>query len=223
MKEVILDTETTGLSIHEGHRIVEIGCIELDNLIPTKKQFHCYLNPERRVSKKALEVHGYADEFLSKQKKFQDVVDEFLDFVEGKKLIIHNAEFDLSHLNNELAILGKKKLKSENVVDTLVLARDKFPGSPTSLDALCKRYRIDNSQRTQHSALIDCDLLAKVYINLLDQKEPTLNFQDQDNEKKLMNLNQSNQYYKQIVKPTIDEIKLHRDYLKRSLKKNFFN
>jgi|TARA_B110000093_G_C12756693_1_gene320762 DNA polymerase-3 subunit epsilon len=223
MKEVVLDTETTGLSIHEGHRIVEIGCIELDNLIPTKKQFHCYLNPERRVSKKALEVHGYADEFLSKQKKFQDVVDEFLDFVEGKKLIIHNAEFDLSHLNNELAILGKKKLKSENVVDTLVLARDKFPGSPTSLDALCKRYRIDNSQRTQHSALIDCDLLAKVYINLLDQKEPTLNFQDQDNEKKLMNLNQSNQYYKQIVKPTIDEIKLHRDYLKRSLKKNFFN
>tara|TARA_B100000780_G_scaffold137323_1_gene96140 strand:- start:1142 stop:1813 length:672 start_codon:yes stop_codon:yes gene_type:complete len=223
MKEVVLDTETTGLSIHEGHRIVEIGCIELDNLIPTKKQFHCYLNPERRVSKKALEVHGYADEFLSKQKKFQDVVDEFLDFVEGKKLIIHNAEFDLSHLNNELAILGKKKLKSENVVDTLVLARDKFPGSPTSLDALCKRYRIDNSQRTQHSALIDCDLLAKVYINLLDQKEPTLNFQDQDNEKKLMNLNQSNQYYKQIVKPTIDEIKLHKDYLKRSLKKNFFN
>ena len=223
MKEVVLDTETTGLSIHEGHRIVEIGCIELDNLIPTKKQFHCYLNPERRVSEKALEVHGYADEFLSKQKKFQDVVDEFLDFVEGKKLIIHNAEFDLSHLNNELAILGKKKLKSENVVDTLVLARDKFPGSPTSLDALCKRYRIDNSQRTQHSALIDCDLLAKVYINLLDQKEPTLNFQDQDNEKKLMNLNQSNQYYKQIVKPTIDEIKLHKDYLKRSLKKNFFN
>ena len=223
MKEVVLDTETTGLSIHEGHRIVEIGCIELDNLIPTKKQFHCYLNPERRVSKKAFEVHGYADEFLSKQKKFQDVVDEFLDFVEGKKLIIHNAEFDLSHLNNELAILGKKKLKSENVVDTLVLARDKFPGSPTSLDALCKRYRIDNSQRTQHSALIDCDLLAKVYINLLDQKEPTLNFQDQDNEKKLMNLNQSNQYYKQIVKPTIDEIKLHKDYLKRSLKKNFFN
>tara|TARA_B110000967_G_C18846697_1_gene542350 strand:- start:531 stop:1202 length:672 start_codon:yes stop_codon:yes gene_type:complete len=223
MKEVVLDTETTGLSIHEGHRIVEIGCIELDNLIPTKKQFHCYLNPERRVSEKALEVHGYTDEFLSKQKKFQDVVDEFLDFVEGKKLIIHNAEFDLSHLNNELAILGKKKLKSENVVDTLVLARDKFPGSPTSLDALCKRYRIDNSQRTQHSALIDCDLLAKVYINLLDQKEPTLNFQDQDNEKKLMNLNQSNQYYKQIVKPTIDEIKLHKDYLKRSLKKNFFN
>ena len=168
-------------------------------------------------------MHGYADEFLSKQKKFQDVVDEFLDFVEDKRLIIHNAEFDLSHLNNELAILALKKLKSENVVDTLVLARDKFPGSPTSLDALCKRYRIDNSNRTQHSALIDCDLLAKVYINLLDQKEPTLNFKNQDNEKKLMNLNQSNQYYKQIVKPTIDEIKLHRDYLKRSLKKNFFN
>ena len=223
MKEVVLDTETTGLSIHEGHRIVEIGCIELDNLIPTKKQFHCYLNPERRVSEKALEVHGYTDEFLSKQKKFQDVVDEFLDFVEGKKLIIHNAEFDLSHLNNELAILGKKKLKSENVVDTLVLARDKFPGSPTSLDALCKRYRIDNSQRTQHSALIDCDLLAKVYINLLDQKEPTLNFKNEDNEKKIINLNDKNQYFKKVIKPTEEELKLHKEYLKSSLKKNFFN
>ncbi len=223
MKEVVLDTETTGLSIQDGHRVVEIGCIELDNLILTKKQFHCYLNPERRVSEKALEVHGYTDEFLSKQKKFENVADEFLDFINDKKLIIHNAEFDLSHLNNELAILGKKKLNSENVVDTLVLARDKFPGSPTSLDALCKRYRIDNSKRTQHSALVDCELLAKVYINLLDQKEPTLNFQDQDNEKKLTNLNHSNQYYKQIIKPTPEEIELHKNYLTSSLKKNFFN
>jgi len=223
MKEVILDTETTGLSIQDGHRVVEIGCIELDNLILTKKKFHCYLNPERKVSEKALEVHGYTDEFLSKQKKFENIVDEFLDFINDKKLIIHNAEFDLSHLNNELAILGKKKINSENVVDTLVLARDKFPGSPTSLDALCKRYRIDNSKRTQHSALVDCDLLAKVYINLLDQKEPTLNFQDQDNEKKLTNLNHSNQYYKKIIKPTTEEIELHKNYLKSSLKKNFFN
>ena len=222
MKEVVLDTETTGLSIQDGHRVVEIGCIELDNLILTKKQFHCYLNPERRVSEKALEVHGYTDEFLSKQKKFENVADEFLDFINDKKLIIHNAEFDLSHLNNELAILGKKKLNSENVVDTLVLARDKFPGSPTSLDALCKRYRIDNSKRTQHSALVDCELLAKVYINLLDQKEPTLNFQDQDNEKKLTNSNHSNQYYKQIIKPTPEEIELHKNYLTSSLKKKFF-
>ena len=181
MKEIILDTETTGLSVKEGHRIVEIGCIELDNLVPTKNKFHCYLNPQRKVSERALEVHGYTDEFLSTQKKFIDIVDDFLNFIENKRLVIHNAQFDLSHLNNELALLGKKKINSENVIDTLVLARDKFPGSPTSLDALCKRYRIDNSKRTQHTALIDCDLLSKVYINLLDQKEPTLNFYVQDN------------------------------------------
>ena len=223
MKEIILDTETTGLSVQDGHRIVEIGCIELDNLSITKNKFHCYLNPERKVSEKALEVHGYTDEFLSKQKKFSYIVDEFLDFINDKRLIIHNAEFDLSHLNNELAILGKQKLKSENVVDTLVLARDKFPGSPISLDALCKRYKIDNSKRTQHSALVDCDLLAKVYVNLLDQKEPTLNFQDQDSEKKSINLSKTKEYYKHIVKPTAEELKLHKDYLKNSLKKNFFN
>ena len=223
MKEIILDTETTGLSVQDGHRIVEIGCIELDNLSITKNKFHCYLNPERKVSEKALEVHGYTDEFLSKQKKFSYIVDEFLDFINDKRLIIHNAEFDLSHLNNELAILGKQKLKSENVVDTLVLARDKFPGSPISLDALCKRYKIDNSKRTQHSALVDCDLLAKVYVNLLDQKEPTLNFQDHDSEKKPINLSKTKEYYKHIVKPTVEELKLHKDYLKNSLKKNFFN
>ena len=170
MKEIILDTETTGLSAREGHRIVEIGCIEMDNLVPTRNRFHCYLNPERKVSEKALEVHGYTDEFLSTQKKFSEVVDEFLDFIDNKRLVIHNAEFDLSHLNNELTLLGKKKLDNENVIDTLALARDKFPGSSISLDALCKRYRVDNSKRTQHTALIDCDLLAKVYINLLGQK-----------------------------------------------------
>ena len=223
MKEVILDTETTGLFVKDGHRIVEIGCIELENLIPTKNRFHCYLNPERKVSEKALEVHGYTDEFLSKQKKFFTVVDDFLDFIENKRLVIHNAEFDLSHLNNELALVGKKKLNNENVVDTLTLARDKFPGSPTSLDALCKRYRIDNSKRTQHTALIDCDLLAKVYINLLDQKEPTLDFQSFDNKKIIVDSNESNNYYKKIVKPTEEELKLHKDYLKSSLKKNFFN
>ena len=184
MKEVILDTETTGLFVRDGHRIVEIGCIELEDLMPTKNKFHCYLNPERKVSEKALKVHGYTDEFLSKQKKFSEIVDDFLNFIENKRLVIHNAEFDLSHLNNELLLLGKKKINNEDTVDTLLLARDKFPGSPVSLDALCKRYRIDNSNRTQHTALIDCDLLSKVYINLLDQKEPTLNFQNQENEKK---------------------------------------
>jgi|TARA_B110000305_G_scaffold232991_1_gene288765 DNA polymerase-3 subunit epsilon len=223
MKEVILDTETTGLSTKDGHRIVEIGCVELDNLIPTKNRFHCYLNPERKVSQKAFEVHGYSDEFLSTQKKFSDIADEFLNFIENKKLVIHNAEFDLSHLNNELTLLGKKRLNNENVVDTLALARNKFPGSPISLDALCKRYRVDNSKRTQHTALIDCDLLAKVYINLLDQKEPTLNFQNEDIEKIRMNLNDANQYYKKVIKPTAEEVKLHKNYLKNKLKKNFFN
>tara|TARA_B110000037_G_scaffold133155_1_gene151080 strand:- start:3102 stop:3770 length:669 start_codon:yes stop_codon:yes gene_type:complete len=222
MKEVILDTETTGISISEGHRIVEIGCIELDDLIPTQKRFHCYLNPERKVSEKALEVHGYTDEFLSTQKKFSEVVESFLSFIENKRLVIHNAEFDLSHLNNELTLLGKKKLNSEHVIDTLALARDKFPGSPISLDALCKRYRVDNSKRTQHTALIDCDLLAKVYINLLDQKEPTLNFKNEENIKTIINSNDTNQYYKKVIKPTEEEIKLHREYLKNSLKKNFF-
>ena len=223
MKEVILDTETTGLSVRDGHRIVEIGCIELEDLIPTKNRFHCYLNPEKKVSEKALEVHGYTDEFLSTQKKFAEIVDEFVGFIENKRLVIHNAEFDLSHLNNELALLGKKKLNSENVVDTLAIARNKFPGSPISLDALCKRYRVDNSKRTQHTALIDCDLLAKVYINLLEQKEPTLNFKNEDNEKIIINSNNINQYYKKVVKPSEAELKLHKEYLKNNLKKNFFN
>ena len=223
MKEIVLDTETTGLFVKDGHRIVEIGCIELENLVPTKNRFHCYLNPERKVSEKALKVHGYTDEFLSQQKKFSDVVNDFLDFIENKRLIIHNAEFDLSHLNNELKLLGKKKLDRENVIDTLALARDKFPGSPTSLDALCKRYRIDNSKRTQHTALIDCDLLSKVYINLLEQKEPTLNFQNQNNIKLEKNLSRDLLYYKKIIKPTEEEIKLHKNYLKNKLKKNFFN
>ena len=223
MKEVILDTETTGLFVKEGHRIVEIGCIELEDLVPTKKRFHCYLNPERKVSEKALEVHGYTDEFLSKQKKFSDIVDEFLNFIDNKKLIIHNAQFDLAHLNNELALLGRKKINSENVIDTLALARDKFPGSPISLDALCKRYKIDNSKRTQHTALIDCDLLSKVYINLLDQKEPSLNFKNEDSLEVETNAKESDQYYKKIIKPTEDEIAQHKEYLKKSLKKNYFS
>ena len=221
MIEVILDTETTGLSVKEGHRVVEIGCIELDNLVPTSKKFHCYLNPERKVSQKALEVHGYTDEFLSTKKKFKDIVDEFLAFIENKKLIIHNAEFDLSHLNNELALLGKKKISNDNVLDTLVLARDKFPGSPNSLDALCKKYRIDNSNREKHTALVDCVLLYKVYINLIDQKEPTLNFQNQEM-KIETDLNKNYIYSKKIIKPSLEELKLHKNYLKTKIKKNFF-
>ena len=220
MKEVVLDTETTGISVKEGHRIVEIGCIELDNLIPTKKKFHCYLNPERKVSEKALEVHGYTDEFLAKQIKFSEIGDQFLEFIKDKRLIIHNAEFDLGHLNNELSIFGKKKITNE-VIDTLILARDKFPGSSVSLDALCKRYRIDNSNRTQHTALIDCDLLAKVYINLIDQKEPTLNFQNQDTDTKDEN-NMKVSYFKKVIKPSEKETLNHKEYLKNHLKKNYF-
>ena len=221
MKEIILDTETTGLNVKDGHRIVEIGCIELEDLVPTKKTFHCYLNPERKVSEKAFEVHGYSDEFLSKQKKFSEIVDNFLNFIEGKRLVIHNAEFDIGHLNNEMLILGKNKINNE-IVDTLVLARDKFPGSSINLDSLCKRYRIDNSKRTKHTALIDCDLLAKVYINLLDQKEPTLDFQSEN--KNIAEINDNNiQYYKKIIKPSEEEINLHKNFLKNSLKKNYFN
>ena len=221
MKEVVLDTETTGLSVKDGHRVVEIGCIELEDLIPTKNKFHCYLNPQRKVSEKALAVHGYNDEFLSKQKKFSEIGEEFLDFIKNKKLIIHNAEFDLTHLNNELNLFGKKKIENE-IVDTLILARDKFPGAPVSLDALCKRFRIDNSKRTQHTALIDCDLLAKVYINLIDQKEPTLDFQNNTEEKKQTESSKV-VYFKGIVKPTDQELKKHKEYLKQNLKKNYFS
>ena len=220
MKEVVLDTETTGLSVKDGHRIVEIGCIELENLIPTKNKFHCYLNPERKVSEKALSVHGYNDEFLSKQKKFNEVGEEFLKFIKDKKLIIHNAEFDLAHLNNELNLCGKKKINNE-IIDTLVLARDKFPGAPVSLDALCKRFRIDNSRRTQHTALIDCDLLAKVYINLVDQKEPRLNFQTASQEKNHVN-NLKVEYYKKVINASPEELKNHKEYLKQHLKKNYY-
>jgi DNA polymerase-3 subunit epsilon len=178
------------------------------------------LNPERKVSEKALEVHGYTDEFLATQKKFLDVVEQFLEFIKDKRLIIHNADFDLSHLNNELAILGKKKLTNE-IIDTLILARDKFPGSPVSLDALCKRYRVDNSRRIQHTALVDCDLLAKVYINLIDQKEPTLNFQSDEekiNQKNSVKIN----YFRKVILPSAEELKKHKEYLKNNLKKNFF-
>ncbi len=221
MKEIVLDTETTGISVKEGHRLVEIGCIELDNLIPTKKSFHYYLNPERKVSEKAFEVHGYTDEFLSHQKKFNEISEEFLSFIENKRLIIHNAEFDLSHLNNELRLIGKNKIDNE-IVDTLSLARDKYPGSPVSLDALCKRFRIDNSKRVKHTALIDCDLLASVYINLIDQKEPSFDLSN-TNEESLSLSNKSVQYYKKVIKPSAEELRQHNDYLKKNIKKNFFN
>ena len=221
MIEVVLDTETTGLSVKDGHRIVEIGCIELDNLVPTKKIFHCYLNPERKVSENALKVHGYTDKFLSDKKKFSEIAEDFLKFIEGKKIVIHNAEFDLSHLNNELSLIGKKIISKENVVDTLEIAREKFPGSGISLDALCKRYRIDNSKREKHTALIDCDLLSKVYINLIDQKEPKLDFNRSKNEQKFDNTKKD--FYKKVITPSDEELNLHKKFLKSNLKKNYFS
>ena len=222
MKEVVLDTETTGLGVKDGHRIVEIGCIELENQISTSKKFHCYLNPERNVSEKALEIHGYSDEFLSKQKKFLDICDDFLNFIKDKKLIMHNADFDLAHLNNELSLINKEKINKKNIVDTLELARDKFPGSQISLDALCKRFRIDKSRRVKHTALIDCELLSKVYVNLIDQKEPTLDFKSTDKEKLDIDL-KNFLYCKKIIYPSKDEIKNHKEYLKSKFNKNFFN
>jgi len=222
MLEVVLDTETTGLSVKEGHRVVEIGCIELNNQIPTSKKFHCYLNPERKVSDKALEVHGYTNEFLSNKKKFKEIADDFLNFIKNKKLIIHNAEFDLGHLNNELTIAGKDKINRDYVIDTLELARDKFPGSAINLDALCKKFRIDNSKRVHHTALLDCELLSKVYINLIDQREPTLNLYNQNEKKKDLDLINNNSYYKKVIKPSSEEMELHKKFLRKSLKKNFF-
>ena len=220
MKEIVLDTETTGISVKEGHRIVEIGCIELDDLVPTKNKFHYYLNPERKVSEEALKIHGYSDEFLSKQKKFKEISEEFLEFIKNKRIIIHNAQFDLSHLNNELKLLGIDEISNE-IIDTLVLAREKFPGSQVSLDALCKRFRIDSSRRVTHTALIDCDLLSKVYINLIDQKEPSLNFKNVDEQES--NIFGSNvEYYKKIVKPSTKELENHKSYLNKNLKKNYY-
>jgi len=222
MIEIVLDTETTGLSVKDGHRIVEIGCVELDDLIPTKKIFHFYLNPERKVSEEAFKVHGYTDEFLLDKKKFSEIADDFLEFIKNKKIIIHNAEFDIAHINNELLIAGKEKITKTNIVDTLDIARNKYPGSAISLDALCKRFRIDNSKREKHTALVDCELLAKVYINLLDQKEPLLNFNNLNEITKNENNQRINNYSKKIIIPTTDEINKHKEFLKKNFKKNFF-
>ena len=221
MREIILDTETTGLSTKDGHRIVEIGCIELVDLVPTKKIFHSYINPERSVSKDAFDVHGYTDEFLLSKKKFSEIADDFLKFVGNAKIVIHNASFDIPFLNNELSLCGKNLIKNDNVLDTLEIARNKFPGSSNSLDALCKRYRIDNSKRTKHTAIIDCELLFKVYVNLIGQKEPSLNFTNYK-EKSNLNAMASDIYSKRIVKPSPEEEKMHEEFLKKYLKKNYF-
>ena len=224
MFEVILDTETTGLSTAENHRVVEIGCVELNNQIPTNKIFHEYLNPERSISSEAFKIHGYTDKFLSSKKTFSEIADNFLDFIQDKKIIIHNAPFDLSFLNYELRRAKKKEINKSNIIDTLELARQKYPGSQNSLDALCKRFNIDNSKREKHNALIDCHLLKEVYINLVDQKEPKLNLENI--ESTYLNLKddvkRKNKVPKKIVKPNSEELKLHNEYLRRHLQKNFF-
>ncbi len=223
MFEIVLDTETTGISVKEGHRIVEIGCVELKNQIPTNKHFHCILNPGRKVSEDALKIHGYSDDFLADKKNFSEIYEDFLNFIGDKKLIIHNANFDLSHLNNELSIIGKDKLKMDRVIDTLELARIKFPGSLVNLDSLCKKFKIDNSKRIKHNALVDCELLSKVYINLIDQKEPTLDFSKQSHaELNKKNYQKSTNYSKVVIKPSLEEKELHKQFLKKELKKNFF-
>ena len=224
MLEVILDTETTGLSTASNHKIVEIGCIELNNQIPTNKTFHTYLNPQRPVSEDALKVHGYSDKFLSDKKIFSEIVEEFLNFIEGKKLIIHNAPFDLSFLDYELKLINKKTINRKNVIDTLELARSKYPGAQNSLDALCKRFKIDNSKREKHSALVDCQLLKEVYINLLDQKEPKLDLESKD----IPDTKLNNQVYeikniqRKVIKISEEELELHKKFIKSSLQKNFF-
>ena len=224
MLEVILDTETTGLSTVSNHRIVEIGCIELKNQIPTNKTFHTYINPERSVSEDAYKVHGYSEKFLSNKKKFAEISDDFLNFIKDKKLIIHNAQFDLSFLDHELNLINKKPKDKKNVIDTLELARSKYPGAQNSLDALCKRFNIDNSKREKHSALIDCQLLKEIYINLLDQKEPKLNLQTRDiayikSGDKIENIKNIN---RKAIKISNEELDLHKKFLKSSLQRNYF-
>ena len=225
MLEVILDTETTGLSITEKHRVVEIGCIELENQISTNKIFHEYLNPQREVSEDAYKIHGYSDQFLSNKKTFSQVAESFLKFIKDKKIIIHNAAFDLSFLNYELKLINQKAIDKNNIIDTLEIARRKYPGSQNSLDALCKRFNIDNSKREKHNALIDCQLLKEVYINLVDQKEPKLNLVNAEilDLKFKDNLIKKNNNSRKIVKPSSVELELHRNYLKYHLQKNFYD
>ena len=224
MLEVILDTETTGLSTADNHKIVEIGCVELNNQIPTNNIFHEYINPQRAVSEDAYKVHGYSNKFLSDKKIFSEIVEDFLNFIRDKKIIIHNAPFDLSFLNYELKILNKKPINIKNVIDTLEIARSKYPGSQNSLDALCKRFNIDNSKREKHNALIDCHLLKEIYVNLVDQKEPKLKLESSEiiNSKLIDNISKKDNIIRKIIKPTNDELILHQKYLKSSLSKNYY-
>ena len=223
MNEIILDTETTGLSPEKGDRILEIACIETKDLIPTKKVFYKLINPEREVSEDAFKIHGYSYEKLKREKKFEEIADEFLEFINGKKLIIHNAPFDISFIYHELKKINKNLINTNNVVDTLEIARGKFPGTSNSLDNLCKRYGIDSSKREKHNALLDCQLLREVYINLIDQKEPTLSLNEtvekKQNVKKFITKKQNSTI---VIEPTEKEYINHKDFLKKEMKKNYF-
>ena len=219
MNEIFLDTETTGLSFKDGHRIVEIACIETKDLISTGNVFHRLINPERNIPEEAFKIHGFSEKFLSTKEKFDKISDDFLNFIDGKKIIIHNASFDLGFLNGELSALNKKTIDPKQVVDSLEIARNKFPGISNSLDALCKRFNIDLSKRTKHNALLDCQLLREVYINLLDAKEPKFNLSTKDLEQ---NLVRDKSYNKKVLEVSVDDINMHKEFLKKELKKNFY-
>ena len=223
MNEIFLDTETTGLSPNDRHKIVEIACIETNDLISTNKIFHKIINPLRDVPDGAYKIHGFSTEFLKDKETFDKIADDFISFIKDKKIIIHNASFDLGFLNYELKLIGKNEIKKDNIIDSLEVARGKFPGSSNSLDALCRRFGIDLSRRAKHNALLDCELLREVYINLLDAKEPKLIFSNENSENKIINRENINKNYcKIIVKPTLEEVTLHSNFLKKELKKNYY-
>jgi DNA polymerase-3 subunit epsilon len=219
MNEVFLDTETTGLSFRDGHKIVEIACVETKDLIATGKVFHKLINPKRSMPEEAFKIHGFSQEFLSDKETFEQVADEFIDFIRDKKIIIHNASFDLSFLDGELGSIQKEKIDKKLIIDSLDVARNKFPGTSNSLDALCKRFNIDLSRRTKHNALLDCELLREVYINLLDVKEPKFNLSNISSE---ININKAKDYSKAVIKISDIELKKHKEFLKSELKKNFY-
>lgn len=219
MKEVLLDTETTGLS-SVNDKIIEIACIEIEDHIPTGEKFHVFLNPEMEISQGAYDTHGISKEFLKDKPKFNDVAKDFIKFIDGKKLVIHNAEFDLAFLNKELKEVGEKQITKDNIVDTLNVAREKFPGAQNSLDALCKRFKIDNSRRQKHSALLDCELLAKVYIELFEKKEPTFEFVSDSQDESIKNVKSIKDRKQIIVQITDEEKRLHKEFLQKELPKS---
>ena len=219
MSEIFLDTETTGLSFNDGHKIVEIACIETNDLIPTKKIFHKLINPKRDVPDAAFEVHGFSEKFLSDKETFDKIADEFINFIKGKKIIIHNAAFDLAFLNGELSSVKKDTIEKKLVVDSLEIARNKFPGTSNSLDSLCRRFNIDLSKRTKHNALLDCELLREVYINLVDAKEPKFNLSQNILSQ---SVKKNKNYNKEVINISEKEFKSHQDFLKKELKKNFY-